>query len=46
LANKNSEEIKAMEVRNAEYGLENSWRKVAGRMNDFYIRLIGMVKKA
>ena len=36
LDNKMSDTIVAMEQRNREYGLKNSWQEVACRMKDFY----------
>jgi glycosyltransferase involved in cell wall biosynthesis len=36
-AHMNDKEFIDMKARNREYGLENSWRKVAARMDEFYI---------
>ncbi len=36
LDHKNNPFIREMKARNKEYGLENSWRKVAGRMDEMY----------
>lgn len=44
LQNKNSKNIREMHVRNREYGLENSWRKVADKIDKFYKSLISQVR--
>ncbi len=40
LANKNSSLVREMEERNREFGLKNSWREVAGKMELFYNNII------
>jgi glycosyltransferase involved in cell wall biosynthesis len=45
LKNKNSQFIKDIEKRNREYGLENSWRKVAIKMGNFYQTTLDRIRK-
>lgn len=45
LKNKNSKEMKDMVIRNKKFGLEDSWRNVAGRMDKLYEQLVVDIKK-
>lgn len=40
LENKNTKCIQEMEARNRTYGLENSWRNVSAKMDEWYVRTV------